>query len=271
MNNELNAELVPRQRYRIAAGQTIPVAIQRPANDASAAGELINVSSSGIRVLADAPLKFGEKVVLHIVDDEIELNATIPSEVRWIRNADGGHRWTAGCAFEEEFDCEILETWLDRGLLERRQTDRHRGVFPATVEITGACDGEVDVDLTDIGMGGFSFRSPVAGTAGGRVRLSPEGEQFGAADGRIMWRMEEDGEYLIGCEWMNRAGVFLAKHLMDSLVAKANTPKSKWGEQAFAAAVVGAIALFVGIVIGTVNASVADPTAETHDDWFVAD
>ena len=138
MTKEASTQWVQRKRYRVAAGENVPVAIQRFGKDDKAGtGALVDISASGARILCDSPLRFGEKVNLHIESTQVGLSISIGCEVRWIRGGVAEQQWTAGCLFEQRLDEALLETHIEDGLLERRQSNRHTVMVPATVNPSG--------------------------------------------------------------------------------------------------------------------------------------
>ena len=89
MTTDSTSDFVLRKRYRIAAGQTLPVSIQRSANGQQpASGELVDISVAGARILSDEPLQFGEKLVLHMEPKPIGVSISIGCQVQWIRGDD---------------------------------------------------------------------------------------------------------------------------------------------------------------------------------------
>ncbi len=221
MTTDSSSDFVLRKRYRVAASQTVPIAIQRFANgQQTASGELVDISVAGARILSDEPLQFGEKLVLHMEPKPIGVSISIGCQVQWIRGDDSEDKWTAVCLFEYYLEKKILEEYVDDGLLERRQSDRHNTSLPASVKFEGVSGENAEVDLYNIGMGGFCFQSLIAGTVGSHVRVTLYDAAYGMVEGRIVWQSADDGEYLIGCQWVNRKGISFAKQLSQSTVLK---------------------------------------------------
>ena len=60
-------ETIARTRYRVVPGEVLPVAIERPDNDQPpVGGELSDITVCGARIHSEAPLRFGERFVLHL-------------------------------------------------------------------------------------------------------------------------------------------------------------------------------------------------------------
>ena len=221
MTFDSSSDLDLHKRYQIAAGETVPVAIQRFANGQQrASGELVDISVLGARILSDTPLQFGEKLILHFESKSIDASISIRCQVQWIRSGKSEDNWTVGCLFEYHLEEKILEEFVNEGLLERRQSDRQYISLPASVKFEGVVDEKAEVDLYNIGTGGFCFQSLTAGTIGSLVRMTFDDTAYGTVEGRIMWQSADDGEYLVGCQWVNYKGLSFAKQLSPSTVLK---------------------------------------------------
>ncbi len=201
------------RRYRVLPEHEVPVAIQRFEDEEPASGELIDISISGARLRSKAPLRFGESLVLHLESKGADLSITISCEVQWIRGSQQD-AWIVGCRFEHSLEGHLLEDYVEQGLLERRETDRFEISLPASVrfEISGQ---EAEVDITNVGTGGFCFLSLSTGRIGSRVSVNLDRSGNEAVEGRIMWYSQKDGMYLVGCQWVNRKGIDFAKQLTE--------------------------------------------------------
>lgn len=263
MTDDSSSDLILRKRYRTAAAQTVPIAIQRFGDvQQPASGELVDISVSGARILSDAPLQFGEKLVLHLESKPTGLCVSIGCHVQWIRGGGSEDKWTVGCLFDYHLEKQILEEYVEDGLLERRQSDRYNISLPASVKFEGVADDETEVDVYNIGTGGFCFHSPTAGKIGSRVRMALDDATDGEVEGRIMWQFADDGDFLVGCQWENRKGVAFAKQLMQAAVRKPSRSRLRLGEHLVGALVIAVIAFSLGVLAMTVKASLAkQPTA----------
>lgn len=201
-------------------GQVVPVAIQRPdEGEEPATGELMDITVSGARILSKVPLRFGEHFVLHLESESVGLSITISSEVQWIRGGSKEDEWIIGCLFESRLEPDLLEEYVDSGLMERRESDRRDISLPATVklELTG---DETEVDVSNIGIGGFCYTARTGGTIGARVRLTFDEVDAEQIEGRIKWQSTNNGEYLVGCQWVNRKGRTFARQLAQRAAAE---------------------------------------------------
>jgi PilZ domain len=264
MTDETSSDLILRKRYRTAAAQVVPIAIQRfGKGQQPASGELVDISVSGARILSDTPLQFGEKLVLHLESKPIGLSVSIGCHVQWIRGG-GEDKWTVGCLFEYHLEKQVLEEYVEDGLLERRQSDRYNISLPASVKFEGVADEETEVDVFNVGTGGFCFHSPTAGKIGSRVRMSLD-DADDEVEGRIMWQFADDGDYLVGCQWANRKGVTFAKQLMQSMVRKPRRSRIRIGDHLVGALVIAVVAFALGVLVTTVKSSLEkDATANVN-------
>lgn len=272
MTAESSSDFVLRKRYRIAAGQTVPVAIQRLAKGQQpASGELVDISVAGARILSDAPLQFGEKLILHMEPKPTGVSISIGCQVQWIRGDNSEDKWTVVCLFEYDLEKKLLEEYADDGLLERRQSDRHNTSLPASVKFEGVSGEKAEVDLYDIGMGGFCFQSLTAGTIGSRVRMTLDEAAHGTVEGRIVWQSANDGEYLIGCQWVNREGISFAKQLSQSTVPKPIRPRSRLRDHLVGTVIIAVVAFFLGVLTASVSSSASRPSPTSGDGWSVTE
>ena len=256
MTDDCSSDLILRKRYRTAAAQTVPIAIQRFANDQqSASGELVDISVTGARILSDTPLQFGEKLILHLESKPIGLSVSIGCHVQWIRGGSSEDKSTVGCLFEYHLENQILEEYVEEGLLERRQADRYNISLPASMKFEGIADKKSEVDVYNIGSGGFCFHSPTAERIGSRVRMTLDDAADGEVEGRIMWQFADDGDFLVGCQWANRKGVAIARQLMQSEVSKPKRSRFRVGDHLVGALVIAVIAFSLGVLVMTVKSS----------------
>ncbi len=272
MTTDSSPDFVPRKRYRVAAGQTLPVSIERPTNgQRPASGELVDISMAGVRILSDEPLQTGEKLVLHMEPKSIGVITSIGCQVQWIRGDDSEDKWTAVCLFEYYLEKKILEEYVDNGLLERRQSDRHNISLAASVKFEGVSDEMAEVDLYNIGMGGFCFQSLIAGKVGSHVRVTLYDSAYGMVEGRIVWQTANYGEHLIGCQWVNRKVISFAKKLSQSTVLTPIRSRSRLGAHLVGAAVIAVVAFTLGVLGTSVSSSMSEPSPTSADDWSVAE
>jgi hypothetical protein len=241
----------------------VPVAIQRFANGQQrASGELVDISVLGARILSDTPLQFGEKLILHFESKSIDASISIRCQVQWIRSGKSEDNWTVGCLFEYHLEEKILEEFVNEGLLERRQSDRQYISLPASVKFEGVVDEKAEVDLYNIGTGGFCFQSLTAGTIGSLVRMTFDDTAYGAVEGRIMWQSADDGEYLVGCQWVNDKGLSFAKQLSPSTVLKPERLRPRLRDRLFGALVIAVVAFFLGVLTASVSSSIVESDVE---------
>ena len=266
MTAEASSDLILRKRYRTSAAQTVPIAIQRFANDQqSASGELVDISVTGARILSDTPLRFGEKLILHLESKPIGLSVSIGCQVQWIRGGSSEDKWTVGCLFEYHLENQILEEYVEDGLLERRQSDRYNISLPASVKFEGVADQTAEVDVYNIGTGGFCFQSPMGGSIGSRVRMNLDEANCGEVEGRIMWQIADDSKYLVGCQWISRKGVAFAKQLLQSTAVKPKRQRTRLGDHLIGTLVIAVVAFSLGVLIASVNSSLAEPSSTIVD------
>ena len=208
------AETISHKRYCVGPGQVVRVAIERPDGDEQpASGELSDITVTGARILSQVPLRFGEKVVLHLESESADLSFTINCEVQWIRQGSADDEWIIACLFESRLEPDLLKEYVDSRRFERRESDRRETSLPATIqfEVTGE---ETEVLVSNIGTGGFRYVSRAEVTIGSRVRLTFDEVDAEQLEARIKWQSTNNGEYLIGCQWVNRMGRDFARQFV---------------------------------------------------------
>ena len=247
-------EETARRRYCTVANQVVPVTIERRQDGLEPlSGELADITASGARVRLQEPLQFGEEFVLQQESEPFGLSITICSKVRWVRAGRNEDEWVVGCLFDSHLQPDLLEAYVDSGLLERREAERCETSLPATVrfELTGE---EADADVSDIGDGGFCFRSQTAGEVGSRVRVDFFQGEAGLVEGRIKWQSANDGAYSVGCQWINRKGRDFARQLTaDEEVMDEPTSRFEWGPKV----IIGALVLTIGVILAWKSVALA--------------
>ncbi len=63
---------------------------------------------------------------MHVANDELRLNLTESALVRWIREDTETGLWQVGCQIQGEIDEDVLIDLAECGLLDRRDSVRHR-------------------------------------------------------------------------------------------------------------------------------------------------
>ena len=222
--------LSPRKRYRVMRGQVVPVAIQRPDDGQQpASGELMDITVSSARILSQVPLRFGEKFILHLESESVGLSTGISCNVQWIRAGSGKDEWILGCLFESHLETDLLEEYVECGLLERRESDRSNISLPATIKLEVSGE-ETQVDVSNIGTGGFCYMARTGGTIGARVRLTIDEIDSREVEGRIKWESTNNGEHLVGCQWENRKGRLFARQIEQKVAAEEDELSRKRGQ-----------------------------------------
>jgi len=244
-------KLSTRKRYRVMLGQVVPVAIQRPdEGEQSASGELVDITVSGARIRSQVPMRFGEKFVLHLESESVGLSITISCEVQWIRPGRNDDEWIVGSLFDSHIEADLLEEYVDIGLLERRESDRSDISLPATIRFEVSGD-EMEVDVSNIGTGGFCYAAPTGGTIGSRVRLTFHEIGSTVVEGRIKWQSTKNGEHLVGCQWENRGGKSFAKQIEQMATDEDELSRKQGGKYIITTLIIAIVAFSLGMWIAT--------------------
>jgi hypothetical protein len=245
-------EAIARTRYRVVPGQVLPVAIERPDSDQPPlGGELSDITVCGARIHSEAPLRFGERFALHLESESVGLGIAVCCQTQWVRRGSSDDEWVIGCLFESRLELDSLEEYVDSGLLERRESDRRGISLPATIQFELSSE-ETDVELKNIGPGGFCFLSQTPGDIGSRILATIHESDAEQVEGRIKWQSTNNGEYRIGCQWSNRQGRALARRIWNS----AEEPVLKnTRSRVTQAAIIAAVAFSLGMLVASWSSS----------------
>ena len=212
--NTTFAESISHKRYCVVPGQVVRVTIDRSDDDQPPAnGELSDITVTGARIVSRVSMRFGEKFVLCLESESADLSFIFNCEVQWIRRGSSDDEWVIACLFESRLEPDLLKTYVDSGLFERRESDRHEVSLPATIqfEVTGE---ETEVLVHNIGKGGFCYVSRAEVSIGSRVRFSLDEDNAGQLDARIKWQSADNGDFLVGYEWANQTGRDFARRFV---------------------------------------------------------
>lgn len=210
-------DLRRHQRYEVAPNQSISVIIHRSRTNAcEIEGRLLDLSHGGAKLYLPESLAFDETVELQLLSEEIGLDITVPSKVGWIRrHLQSG--WVLGLAFEPSLPEDCLQTYFERGVLERRQNSRFAAYLATQVRWAGSPQLSA-VELVNVGPGGFCL---CVRSQEGQGNVQPIGCRLrlilpnlpSEVEARICWRWDAKGGHFYGCNVPSRDHMnLLLKH-----------------------------------------------------------
>lgn len=141
-------------------------------------------------------------IVRFTLDDNLQLESA--GRVCWKRQASIGYR-TYGLKFRRQLSADLLERWIDRGIINRREKQRRKVKLPVTLR-RGDADVIGDRVLTaaihDFSATGLQLDTNLPLSAGERIMLTlPDGRGVMAA---VVWNAVIDGSCRTGCVLVNR-------------------------------------------------------------------
>ena len=221
--------MVHNRRYRAVADSPLCVAVQRVDDKTPMRGcELLDISVTGVRLASTSTFRFGERFLLHLESEDLGLSTKVESCVQWIRSGRSESEWTLGCAFESELEAEVLEDLVDRGILERRVSDRQQVSIPVLAQWQGRSD-EDDAVLHDISSGGFCMTSPHDVEIGSKVCIELNPDEGGESlEGSVTWCSTSENQTIVGCKWKDRKGTNWFRQRSVSADFKSSSRLTRW-------------------------------------------
>ncbi|MFV2069202.1 MAG: PilZ domain-containing protein [Pirellulales bacterium] len=232
-------------------------------------GQLLDISRSGAKLAIPRGLPFGEKVDLHAVIPELDLDLTVGAVVSWNRQDTDG-RWLIGCRFDPGLSDATIDRMAHGGYLERRHSPR----YPISLKATASfelSEHDFSVWIQDFSTDGFSILSPRPGEVDQRLRLEivkENGERI-VISARTRWCVSVDDDYLVGCAFVNGHDF---QHLWEltyktnpnqPLLPRVSLPQPRWMLAWFAALMAFMVAY--PVVIWHVSALRSLPLAQAAD------
>ncbi len=171
-------------------------------------GQLLDLSSSGVRLKLDCAVKVAEVLRLELEADALSGKLTVSGEVCWMTPHARGE-FVLGCTFspnlpDETFDALFADRALDRRCQQRVSVD-----LQATAKWELERD-HVDVSIINFSEDGLCLRSQEKGKPGNRVLVMVEPD--GTNTERIsvvckgQWQVEAGNSYIIGCAFCDMEG-----------------------------------------------------------------
>ncbi len=187
-------------RYFVCKGQQVPIHVERQNQGLGISqftGRLLDISSSGIRFIADTHVESGEETTLRIASPAFDFEFVGIGTIRWIRPA-RNDEWQIGASLSPEFPPEILEELCVCKVVERRDDPR----IEADIEVQAHWETDrqpTATRLVNFSRGGLCLATSEPRGVGYRVRIFLN-DPNDAVLGRALWTREENGEHLVGCE-----------------------------------------------------------------------
>jgi hypothetical protein len=154
------------------------------------AGSVIDLSTSGIRLLCRGQFEIGQSIAFELTTDRSHgvYEGMISRAEPWV---DG--QTVLGCKLAQPIPESVLEDLTSEGALNRRLDDRVHLNQKATVRWP-LHQGEVDVEVQDYSTGGMKIVSsaPIPDDVRLRVRIDLEGDEQLVIDVKSVWQDSSD-------------------------------------------------------------------------------
>ena len=128
------------------------VRVERDGGTESIAGDVQQLSTSEVKFITAAPLRFAERVVLELVGTEEQGPCVIQAEVKLIQKS-GPTDWSVTCSVREGAHGAAFEALVEKGYAERRQSPRIASDIYASIRWECTHD-EFEASLVDISTEG---------------------------------------------------------------------------------------------------------------------
>ncbi|MEX2093872.1 MAG: PilZ domain-containing protein [Pirellulales bacterium] len=200
---------LPRQFWYFAApDRPIEVRLERRGDEPNVEGALLvdvscchppTTSFGGVRILTPSMLRYDEPVGIDLRCVDPTLTLRVDAIVRTIRAGDSPATWLTGCVFAEALSVDGLDRWVDAGWLTRRSHARLSVLLSASAVWEGG-RRTPEIELSDLGYGGFCVRSTTPATIGSRVQIQvKERDCQVQLLGEVRWLTRTNDGYLVGC------------------------------------------------------------------------
>lgn len=187
-------------RYRTCNGRSLDsiafVELEEPI-----LGTVIDISPSGLRLLADGKITVGQPFLTELRTNR--LHGVYGGVVRRVEPWVDGTT-VLGCQLLDKIPVETLETLANEGVIDRRQDERLEWEQMADLSWE-LKQGDVPVKVVDCSPGGMKLISqvPIPDDVGLRVRIDVCGRDMDI-DARYVWQEKQGEEYLCGVAFTNR-------------------------------------------------------------------
>ncbi|MBM4090685.1 MAG: PilZ domain-containing protein, partial [Planctomycetes bacterium] len=203
-------------RHRVASGRNVKVTIESRCDESPSAieAELIDVSRSGIRLVAPASPAIHATVTLRFQIPGDTTNLVVDATVCWTRPV-GKNSWSLGCTISSPLPSDMLSLLAVNGYVQRRSCPRQRVDCHAAVRWETTTT-EQPVRVVNLSAGGFCLACSQPARVDERFRLELQGENDTKISilARARWQTEVAEGYHIGCTFVHRDGL---RHFREAL------------------------------------------------------
>jgi c-di-GMP-binding flagellar brake protein YcgR len=225
----MTKEPMPRDdRFRVRSAQTIDVLVAAGDDAASpfGRGELIDIARGGAKLFLAESVPVQDAVEIRLENRDLKLDLSMSAAICWCRPE--GTRWALGCKFSPPLPADSLERLFATGVLERRFFRRRSKRMPVIAQWE-LQNEPVPAMLWDLSDGGFCLLMPTERKRGERVliTLQEPGRETKRIPAKIQWEMRVGEGYIVGCEFLSRAGYEAIAGRQDAAASMEHPPVGK--------------------------------------------
>jgi len=206
-------QIVNRSESRFSpnAGQTLPVSVLERNSGEPIPAEVIDVSSSGAKLVLSLPLKTDDIVTVHLSFADAAVEMRLTGRICWVRLA-RDYQWLAGVRFDEAIGLARLKKMAAAGYIEQRDSPRTDVQIPGTAR-RETLSNEIQVAITDLSATGFRLSSPDVMQAGERVLVGTASRKGNVTfPAHVRWSDKKQDQYSVGCEFVDKDAFRHLKH-----------------------------------------------------------
>jgi hypothetical protein len=196
------------ERYELVGNQFVTVSIE--ADDhrrepITVAAQLLNLSSSGAKLSVPLDLPRDKLIQIKLMLEEFGLTMYVSGTVCWTAK-DGEQSCLVGCKLKPNIPTSVLQHIAQSGRLDRRDEDRRPVKCSiAIVRRRLLRNQEEPGELLNYAIGGVCLARSQPSELG--ERLTVQLDKSTKIDVLVRWQLQQGGECLIGCEYVD-AGSF---------------------------------------------------------------
>ncbi len=188
-------------RFKTCDGQVLGC-ICAVKNDDPHSGTVIDLSTSGLRMLCEGSFAVGQEFAATLKTDRSHgvFRGVIRRVEPWVNGQS-----VLGCQLLDAIPEDVLQELAERGIINRRRDQRLEWKQPAKMAWELQRD-EIDIDIEDCSVGGLKITSPKAIPDNIRLRIrihmDDEGEAILSA--RSVWQSQQDDCFQAGLAFTTR-------------------------------------------------------------------
>lgn len=248
---------VSDENWGVATGKKI--AARASTQDSISHGTVVDLSTSGIRLLSQGAFKAGQKIRTELLTDRS--HGIYRGVVRRVEPWVGGQS-ILGCSLEDPIADSVLQDLANEGVVNRRADGRIRLSQAAKIRWQLNAE-ETEVQIRDYSKGGMKIESPVDLPEGVSLRIEIESESFEplSVHASLVWKHAREQGCVAGVAFTNRDAPLQVANALGISDDGSLTSKSKSGARSWLRRATMAAMAFGTIVGGLLLSGIELPWA----------